>query len=962
MGDQPPALREGPFWQAMAHAAAVAAAGRADAGAAGDAPTQSHGVSTSSMWEDALSARRRLAPLWSRAERSAAVQASLLAGWAAATLTAAGPCRRCHGLLAPAQTTPAASLGDESSSGAPLCGARLPRSVSLPAALRAASAAGDAGSGACALERLLGPASRLGAPGRSALVHLALLGSWARPRQRAPLGLAASAAALHYLGHRPAGSPQGAPAVAAEALPLGALTDRWEAEAPAAEGESALRAARLSRAGHEALTASLLLCLGSASLRDPDSGLTSETPEAGRLITAVSARLSSVDPVARTAGMRVGEALTACLSPGKGVCFPCKRPAAAVAATDPGLAVWAADALDPATLHPVRQVPAPSREGGEADGRGFVCPASAVLSSLAAWGQSQALARRSDLGAGPEQPLRSPSASRAGAGLEGAAGSSLAPAGTASDAATAAPEQAAAKQEEEVHEEDDDDDPDEPADDLVATVAFGGGAMSGPHLWQMVPLVTGVLPLPASFLCPLQRRKRVGLPDACRGSGPGWAAPRRLRRYRIPPGEACRPVEDLSSLLGRSQLGRNPLSKAIAPPPTYLRTAIETVRSSSTSAHAVLAALRAMPRLVRALASSPAAQHELLEIAPTAASTLLHLDDRFSIPAFHPLRADALLALASIVPFAVVPVVSGTVFAPEQSLGVRMDAVSLLADAAVHLAGLDSAPAAASGRPRPARSGTTGPAERSEPQTRRLKDGHRLGRAKPPRTSRRSDSFGPVARAFLDPVLAGLEATIRSPLLRGRAGVTDPWGEDVLLLATLIRCAATMLECARLSPDVEGLTARAWAACRPALLHEDAGVRAAAAMVAAAVVSRDADAAAAAARSGSAAALLARVPGGQALMDSASGTSVAPADEGLLAATSLPASLRLAGSRSVAGSTVAAAAAAAAREAAAWAASALQQDANDVVRQRAAACVAVARGTAALAQSALLKPFEALEA
>ncbi len=966
-GRQPPALREGPFWQAMAHAAALTAAGSAAAASAPPAAASrgsGPGPCADGMWADVQSARRRLAPLWARVERSAQCQAALLCGWASAAsaASAAGPCGRCHGLPAPELAESSVPPVEGMGAGAALCGARLPRSVALPAALRAASCAGDAAAGACTLERLLGPADRMGPTERSALVHLALLGSAGRRSLRPPLGLVAPAAALRFLGHRPADSPHGAPADGAEPLPLAALSDRWEAEAPTASGETAGRNSRLPRADHEALTASLLLCLGSASLRSPETGLTAATPEAGRLVSAVSARLSSVDAVARTAGMRVGEALTACLSPGKGVSFPCKLPAAAVRAGDPGLAAWGADALDPATLHPVRTAPAPPGPLSGVSGEPHGCRALASLGALAAAGGAPTEAALTPSAGTPVAPQHPTAATSSVDALQEGGAASPSPAPAPGDDCAAPAGRAPGTEEQPPC----DDDPDEPAVDFLATTAFGGLALAEPQQWQLVPLVTGVPPLPASFLAPPQRGGRssnAGRPSEGAGDpAPGRSAPRRLRRYRVPPGEACRPVEDLSALLGRSQLGRNPVSKPTAPPPTYLRTAIETVRSSSASAHAVLAALRAVPRLVRSLVASPAAQHELLEVAPSAASALLHLDDRFSIAAFHPLRADALLALATAVPFAVVPVVAGTVFAPEQSLGVRMDAVSLLADAAAFLAGLDAVPAPASARPRLAQGEPSGPLERSEPRVRRLKDGHRLGRAKAARASRRTDKFGPVARAFLDPVLAGLEATIRAPLLRGRAGVTDPWGEDALLLATLIRCAATMLECARLSPDVEALTARVWAACRPALLHEDAGVRAAAALVAAAVVSRDADAAAAAARSGSAAALLARVPGGQALLDSASGAGAAVGGGLLPAASALPASLQLAGRRGGADSGAALASAAAAREAASWAASALEGDANDVVRQRAAACVSVARGTAALAQAALLKPFGTLDA
>jgi hypothetical protein len=124
----------------------------------------------------------------------------------------------------------------------------------------------------------------------------------------------------------------------------------------------------------------------------------------------------------------------------------------------------------------------------------------------------------------------------------------------------------------------------------------------------------------------------------------------------------------------------------------------------------------------------------------------------------------------------------------------------------------------------------------SAPRERRIKLGDRLGRAKARHASARSDRFGPVAPRFLVPLLAGLEATLRPKVLQGVAGVTDPWGEDTLLLVTLLRCVATMLECARLAPTVMQLATRAWQACAPALRNPDAGVRSAAAAVAAAVV------------------------------------------------------------------------------------------------------------------------------
>jgi hypothetical protein len=360
-------------------------------------------------------------------------------------------------------------------------------------------------------------------------------------------------------------------------------------------------------------------------------------------------------------------------------------------------------------------------------------------------------------------------------------------------------------------------DPDVPAAAVMIRKLFS--LRGGPTRESSIPLSmldslfvpAGLHPVPPSVL-----QRLVSLPVSA-------SRPPPLRRYLVPAGEECSFSTDVRQLLERAQLGRTVATQRSSPPPTYLRDAVEALRSQSTSADEFQSALEAIPRLVTS--SRGDSRHELEETVAGACNACLGLEDRFHLPGFHLARADALLNLVVHCPARAVPTLAFVVFAPEQSMGARLDAVACLADAAVYLSG-NAAPRSA-------------PVSRDGvPKTRRKSEGFKLSRSSP-LVSSRSDRFGPLAKLFLDPLLAGLEDSRRPVVTRGRAGVTDPWGEDSLLLVQLLRAIGSMVHCARLSPQRATLCVRAWHACKFSLAHRDAAVRAAGAGIAAAVALSD---------------------------------------------------------------------------------------------------------------------------
>lgn len=823
-GRQPEPLREHSFWARMGRSAIeIAAQPRVASKGADSGP---------------VLLRECCGDLWAAVHRQgAAALLGMTAAWVRRVVATPVAGRRLAAALPPDVSVAVATLLLRSSPGAD--------GIAGPA-----SAGGVAGSwswrqGAAVLACVLGPAASLPAALRYRLCHGLLL---APPRPGLPLQ--AQAALLAFGGHFPVdGRPTSRPAASSAGatdeargcplpLPLAELVARWEGAAP----DPGQGSHGVDSGSHRALTAALLLSLGCCRpSSDSASPLGATSPLTARLLTAVSSRLGHADPLSRACGFRVAEAFTAVSSPGSPVVFPGALPGGAVTAAElgedytPGVLCWYAQTLDRDTVHPMRlQEPASD------------LAVAGALRGLEAW------AAAASTGAGEARP-------EASAGSVGGAGQPPPSAQTPPPATPLGAELATAG------------DPDEVVGDWIVTRLAGAGeagagtdagSASGGGVgvaWLELPLLAGSTnPAPASFLAepqPAQQPPSGERDELLSLLLPGGALPRRaVRLCRVSPGEACRALgEDGAGMVGRltarSELGRAAATKAPAPAPEYLRDAVESLRGQSCGAPEFMAALRCIPRLVRRLAAAAASRHELVETAQAAASTVLHASDRFGLAGFPAARADALLALVRHAPALTVPVLSSTVFAPEQTLAVRVDAVSLLADAALDMAGL-AATAAARVRGSPtARGGKrrTGAPEdaardtraRAAPRERRLRLGHRLGRAEAPAVSARSDRFGPVAPRFIVPLLAGLEATLRPTVLRGAAGVTDPWGEDTLLLVTILRCVATMLECARLAPSVVELATRAWRACAPALRNADAGVRAAAAAVAAAVIARE---------------------------------------------------------------------------------------------------------------------------
>ena len=743
-----------------------------------------------------------------------------------------------------------------------------------------------------ALVMLLGDPSRLPRASLDAMVAEMVLPA-ASGRRSEPRWLAGARSILAYLGHFPAGARDAASAAPADRCkqympPLAALVDRWEAACSAddeARGSVQASVRHVSDDQHRALTAAILLCLGSSWARSA-AGVTAGSALSGRMFGAISSRLASVDPIARASGMRVAEALSLCVSPSRPLVFPDAAAGSGAGAADPGMAAWTSASLCPVSLRP-------SGASGGAVGRDFVL---AVAASQPPVGAAK----------GAVRPSKAP-------------GAPLARHRAADMPEPAGPSEASL-------------DPDEPVGALAVSLEFLGATSrrrATSEFWTGFPLQAPGRPWPASFVSP-----PAGRSGGSRAGGPRAV----LRQYGILPSEACTAVEDPSALVSRQQLGRMPAASPPRASPAYLRDAVALVRSQAASAPAVMSALRALPRLVSELAGAQGSQHELLEVAASAVSALLHASDRFNLGAFMALRADALLALLQAVPSATVPVVAGTVFAPEQPLGIRLDAAALLADAASDLAGLRH-----KRQPRPR------PTSRRH-RVRRIRYGDRLSQRStaafvpPPPTP---DRFSHVALAFIGPLLAGLEATLRPAHARGRAGVTDPWGDEPLLLAGLLRATATVLECCRRRGDVSELSWRTWQACSPALSHDDAGVRAAAAAVAAAIVSREAEAGSSATRQELASRALMR--------GSPADIAAPPPGRGITGVP--PAVLELipgAHPTSLAGHDRRAA-----MRVASWAHSAATSDSSDVVRQRASMCVAVLtslmdREQAALTESVTL--------
>lgn len=264
-------------------------------------------------------------------------------------------------------------------------------------------------------------------------------------------------------------------------------------------------------------------------------------------------------------------------------------------------------------------------------------------------------------------------------------------------------------------------------------------------------------------------------------------------------------------------------------PPVHLREVLATLRKPLDYKH-LISALASVGPLVSLLSKSPDTAHEVHDSAVALLRVLLGTENSFGLEEFAAWKHAGVVAVIVASPVISARFLTKVVFAQEQLLGMRLEVLTLLTEAAIILAGVaDPEQAGGSQASTPQR-----PAEGSDAQVNTLiqelvqhasSEPH-TAVAKQPKTRRWGKSkarattkvnvFATVVGEFVFPLVVRV--------LDPTSGV-DLLGRDAELLSALLRSLAIMVEVAASAPNISAVVGAVLPLALAAHLHDDPSVR-----------------------------------------------------------------------------------------------------------------------------------------
>eukprot|EP01114_Cavostelium_apophysatum_P022620 TRINITY_DN8247_c0_g1_i1.p1 TRINITY_DN8247_c0_g1~~TRINITY_DN8247_c0_g1_i1.p1 ORF type:complete len:831 (+),score=189.49 TRINITY_DN8247_c0_g1_i1:110-2602(+) len=202
--------------------------------------------------------------------------------------------------------------------------------------------------------------------------------------------------------------------------------------------------------------------------------------------------------------------------------------------------------------------------------------------------------------------------------------------------------------------------------------------------------------------------------------------------------------------------------------PKYLRDCLKGLRNTE-NIDLFEGSLNAIEPLVR---SKP---HDLDDLSESLASTLLHLEDRFSLPHFETARLKALVAVAVCSPDSVISYLTAQFYAQNYTLKQRLDVLATLENAAIEMSSIETAPE--DQELTPAINDVV--KHRIESNTRRWSKPRKRPKAQ-------ANRFLPFANKLFYPLLKEYSQS---------SNLFELMGSDAIILSKLVHTLAVFIEC-----------------------------------------------------------------------------------------------------------------------------------------------------------------------